>query len=339
MKKTILITGVAGFIGFHTAKKLLKLGHLVIGIDNLNKYYDVKLKYSRLKELGVYFDTAYTKEINHYNKMYKNFIFRKMDLSDHSRINDLFSENKIDVVCHLAAQAGVRYSLENPGIYIKSNIVGFYNILESCKKYKIPKLVYASSSSVYGNSKKIPFSESDMAEEPVSLYAATKKSNELIANTYSNLHGIETIGLRFFTVYGPWGRPDMALFLFVDAIFKKKSINIYNKGNLSRDFTYIDDIVYGVNLTILKEINSKNKSRIYNIGKGSPIKLLDFIDEIEKITSLKFKRNYMPMQAGDVFHTYSNTKKLVDHYNYQPSTNIKTGIDKFIEWYKNYYEI
>ena len=281
-KKNILITGAAGFIGYHTCEALLKVGHKIIGLDNINDYYDVNLKYERLQQLGVdrqnaqVFD-AITISTTHGSKMQ----FVRMHLEDREALPKLFKEFKFDVVFNLAAQPGIRYSLENPETYVDSNIVGFLNILECSRRYGVKRLVYASSSSIYGNNDKVPFNESDNVDKPISLYAATKKSNELMAYTYSHLYGIETIGLRFFTVYGPWGRPDMAMFLFTDAIINKRPVEVFNNGDLFRDFTYIDDIVCGVIATILEDSKDTSLFKLYNIGNSAPVKIMDFIKSIE----------------------------------------------------------
>ena len=333
----ILVTGTAGFIGYHITKLLVSKGHYVIGVDNINNYYDVNLKFSRLKNLGI----EKNKILNNQpikSSIHKNLIFYKSNLEDKKQIDNLFNVYKFDLVCNLAAQAGVRYSLENPKAYIDSNIIGFMNIIESCKQFNVKKLVYASSSSVYGNSLNVPFAEDANVDNPISLYAASKKSNELIAHCYSSLFKIETIGLRFFTVYGPWGRPDMALFLFTDAILNDKPINIFNNGNLSRDFTYIDDICNGVYNILTKKSNNQDLYKIYNIGNSSPVHLMDFVEEIENCLGKKAIKNFMPMQKGDVFKTYSDTRKLESDYNYKPSTSINYGVKSFIKWYKKFYK-
>jgi len=338
-KKIILVTGTAGFIGFHLTKKLINQGHKVVGLDNINDYYDVNLKFDRLRQLGFL-----KEEVANFNKLCKSSIFPenlsfvRTNLEDDVELDKIFKSYNFDIVCNLAAQAGVRYSISNPKAYIDSNIIGFLNILECCRHNKVKRLVYASSSSVYGMSEEIPFEENLQIDKPVSLYAASKKSNELMAHTYSHLYNLETIGLRFFTVYGPWGRPDMALFLFTEAILNNRPINVFNNGLLSRDFTYIDDIVSGVEQILLA--NSKNKSiyKIYNIGNGSPVKLLDFIETIEKYLGITAKKSMQPMQLGDVYKTFSNTDKLKEDYNYDSSTNIDQGIKFFIDWFKNYYE-
>ncbi|WP_299778152.1 NAD-dependent epimerase [uncultured Formosa sp.] len=336
--KTILVTGAAGFIGFYVSKQLLELGHTVIGIDNINDYYDVNLKYARLAELGIQREQA-EKELNMSSSV--NFgdrmQFVRMNLEDRDALPNLFKSHAIDLVCNLAAQAGVRYSLENPNAYADSNLIGFLNILECCRHNGITKLVYASSSSVYGNSDAVPFQETANVDHPISLYAATKKANELMAHTYSHLYGFETIGLRFFTVYGPWGRPDMAMFLFTDAIINNKPIKVFNNGELSRDFTYIDDIVSGVLSTLLEPSDSNQLYKLYNIGNSQPVKLLDYIEAIEDVIGKAAEKQMLPMQAGDVKQTYADVSKLKKQYNYQPKTNVKQGVSNFVTWYKNYY--
>ena len=336
----ILITGVAGFIGYHLAKSCIKDGHNIIGIDNINDYYDQKLKFARLKKLGINssFSSEFNKEVisNKYNNSLK---FYRTSIEDKETLEYIFKSNKVDVVCNLAAQAGVRYSLINPGQYIQSNVVGFVNICEMCKQFGIKKFIYASSSSVYGDATTIPFSEDNFLNKPISLYAATKLSNELIAYTYSHLYKFETIGLRFFTVYGPWGRPDMALFLFTKAILENETINVFNNGELYRDFTYIDDIIEGLKKTVYNQLTKKNKSRVYNIGRGKKIKLLNFISLLEDELSIKANKNFQPKQPGDVYQTYACCKKLNDDYGYLPNTDIKKGVKKFINWYKKFYEI
>jgi len=338
----ILVTGAAGFIGFYISKILLEKGHEVVGLDNINDYYDVNLKFARLKELGINNGDAII-----FNKLcksenYNKFSFIKMNLEDRIELPKLFKSQKFDIVCNLAAQAGVRYSLENPETYIDSNVVGFLNILECCRNFKIKHLVYASSSSVYGLNKKIPFSTEDNVDHPISLYAATKKSNELMAYTYSHLFKIPTTGLRFFTVYGPWGRPDMAMFLFTDAIINNKPIKVFNHGNMERDFTYIDDIVEGVIRIIEKQpdVRIKNNQlyKLYNIGNNNSVKLLDFIKEIELNLGKESKKEMLPMQPGDVERTWANVDALIKDYNYSPNTSIKEGLKSFIDWFKVYYK-
>ncbi len=315
----ILVTGAAGFVGFFVAKKLLEMNHQVVGLDNCNDYYDVTLKTDRLKLLE-----------------HENFRFFKVSLEDKTAIYEIFAKENFDIVINLAAQAGVRHSISNPDIYVQSNILGFHNILEACRNFKLKKLVYASSSSVYGNSDVVPFSVDQRTDAPISLYAATKKSNELMASTYAHLYQMPIVGLRFFTVYGPWGRPDMAPFLFTKAILDQEEIKIFNNGNLERDFTYIDDIVEGVVRVTMKD-DLKPEHKLFNIGNGSPTKLLDFISCIEKNIGIVAKKKFLPMQMGDVYKTYADTTELEDYINFKPSTTLDQGIRKFIEWYKCYY--
>lgn len=320
---TILITGAAGFIGFHLSKKLLDQGIQVIGYDNINSYYDVNLKYSRLDIL----------------KEYPDFIFVKGDLADKSEVENVFTQYKPDIVVNLAAQAGVRYSIDNPQVYIDSNIIGFFNILEACRHHPVEHLVYASSSSVYGNQEKTPFSTSDDVSRPISLYAATKKSNELMAYTYSHLYGIPTTGLRFFTVYGPYGRPDMAYFSFTQKIIAGESIQIFNNGDMYRDFTYVDDIVQGVSNMLENPPAADEKGdrcKLYNIGNNHPVKLMYFIEVLEKCIGKEAKKEYLPMQAGDVYQTYADVDDLVRDFGFKPETSIETGLGKFVKWYKEY---
>tara|TARA_B100000686_G_C16751930_1_gene953066 strand:+ start:1080 stop:2054 length:975 start_codon:yes stop_codon:yes gene_type:complete len=319
----ILITGVAGFIGFHLAKKLLKTTANVIGIDNLNNYYDVRLKKSRLNQL---------KKID--NK--KNFKFIKIDISDKKQINKL-NKLKFDYIVHLAAQAGVRHSLKKPEDYVKNNLIGFFNILELSKIKKIKHLLFASTSSVYGDENRKCL-ENFECNTPLQFYAATKKSNEVMAHSYSSIYKIPTTGLRFFTVYGPWGRPDMALFIFVKNILNRKKINVFNYGNHKRDFTYVDDIAESIKKLIKKKSNKKTPFEIFNIGNSQPIKLRSFIKEIEINLKTKSKIKYLPLQKGDIPNTNSNSKKLFKKINFKPKTNYKRGIKNFISWYLNYYE-
>ncbi|MBN2042095.1 MAG: NAD-dependent epimerase [Spirochaetes bacterium] len=338
----ILVTGTAGFIGFHLINKLSGKDHQIIGLDNINDYYDVRLKYGRLKETGIEEDKI------QYNKLvpsdkFKNYKFIKLNLEDKDNIESLFKKEKFDKVCHLAAQAGVRYSLTNPQAYIDSNIQGFLNILECARHNNIKHLVYASSSSVYGENEKQPFSTSDNVDHPISLYAATKKSNELMAYTYSHLYKIPTVGLRFFTVYGPWGRPDMAYFLFTKKIIGNESIDIFNNGEMSRDFTYIDDIIEGIIRVIDYLVETKdNKTapyRLYNIGNNSPVNLMHFVETIEKELGLTAQKNFLPMQPGDVPSTYADVSDLIRDYKYKPRTTVEGGIKKFVEWYKWFYGV
>lgn len=346
----ILITGTAGFIGFHLAKRLLERGDEIVGIDNINDYYDVNLKYSRLEETGIkkvrilYGQPVQSVRHHHYQ-------FYKLDLNDKEALSDLFNKHRFDVVVNLAAQAGVRYSLKNPQAYIDSNISGFLNILENCRSHKIKNLLYASSSSVYGLNKRMPFSVSHNVDHPVSLYAASKKSNELMAHAYSQLFNIPTTGLRFFTVYGPWGRPDMALFLFTKAIIENKPIDVFNNGDLSRDFTYIDDIIEG----IVKVVDNPAKAniewdgfhpdpssspapfRLLNIGRGEPVKLVEFITELEDALDTSAKKNFLPMQKGDVSATWADIRDLETNFGYEAKTSIRYGIRSFVNWFKEYY--
>jgi len=334
----ILVTGAAGFIGFHLCKKLLERGDEVVGIDNLNDYYDVNLKYARLENLGINRESE-----NWYKRLVSTdspeFSFVRMNLEDKDQLFQLFKEENFDNVCNLAAQAGVRYSIENPQAYVSSNIVGFVNILEACRYNDIKHLVYASSSSVYGSNKKMPLSTSDSVDNPISLYAATKKSNELMAHTYSHLFQLPTTGLRFFTVYGPWGRPDMALFLFASGILKEKPINVFNNGNMVRDFTYVGDIIEGVIRVIDHPQlidNGENSSppyKVYNIGNSSPVPLLDYINAIERNLGKKAILNLMPMQPGDVPRTEADVSDLEQDLNYKPNTTVDEGISKFAAWY------
>ena len=327
----ILVTGAAGFIGYHTAKKLIEQGHDVVGLDNINDYYDIGLKFARLNELGIAKSQAEKfNVVVESDKTPKIFKFIRMHLEDRVALPTLFKTEKFDVVCNLAAQAGVRYSLENPEAYIESNIVGFLNILECCRHHKIKHLVYASSSSVYGLNKKVPFEISDNVDFPISLYAATKKSNELMAHTYSHLYGFPTTGLRFFTVYGPWGRPDMAMFLFTEAMINGKPIKVFNMGEMERDFTYIDDIVEGVVRIIEKSAEERTANqeryRLYNIGNNQSVKLLDFIEAIEQSLGVTAKKEMLPMQPGDVAATWANVDDLMRDYDYCPQyTHKKRG--------------
>lgn len=334
--KKILVTGAAGFIGFHLSKKLLREGNLVVGIDNLNDYYSPELKEDRLRELDG--ET--------------NFFFQKDDISDLTPLEEIFATYEFDIVYHMAAQAGVRYSLSHPHTYVKSNLEGFVNILESCRNYGIKHLIYASSSSVYGLNVKQPYSVHDVVDHPVSLYAATKKSNELMAHTYAHLYDLPTTGLRFFTVYGPWGRPDMAYFKFVNRILNDQPIDIYNHGDMSRDFTYVDDIVESLSRLMDKipvadpqwdpllpdPSISKAPYRVFNIGNNSPVSLMEFINVIQDQLGIKAKINYLPMQPGDVKNTWADSSDLYHEINYLPQTRIQDGLSRFIDWYKQYYK-
>jgi UDP-glucuronate 4-epimerase len=329
----ILVTGTAGFIGFHLAKRLLELGHEVVGYDNINDYYDVNLKYARLNELGISRDNLKNNQLLD-SISYPKHKFIKANLEDKDILDNLFKTQKFDAVCNLAAQGGVRYSIENPHAYISSNIVGFMNILESCRNFNVKNLSYASSSSVYGLNKSQPFKVEDKTDTPISLYAATKKSNELMAHTYSHLYNIQTTGLRFFTVYGPWGRPDMAPMLFADAISNDKPIKVFNNGNMSRDFTYINDIIAG----IVKVIENPSDFKVYNIGNNSPVSLMEFIKTIEKSIGKEAVKNFLPMQDGDVESTFADVSGLVNDFDYKPDTSLVDGISEFIKWYRNFYE-
>ena len=323
-KEKILVTGAAGFIGFHLSKRILEEGGEVIGFDNLNDYYDVNLKYARLEIL----------------EKYEKFTFIKGNLADKDAVDNLFVTYKPDVVVNLAAQAGVRYSIDNPGSYIESNIIGFYNILEACRHNKVEHLLYASSSSVYGNQKKTPFSTDDNVDHPISLYAATKKSNELMAFTYSHLYGIPATGLRFFTVYGPYGRPDMAYFSFTQKIMRGETIKIFNNGDMYRDFTYVDDIVQGIMNMLLnppKPDENGDKAKVYNIGNNNPEKLMYFIETLEKAIGKVAEKEYLPMQPGDVYQTYADVSDLQRDFDFKPATSIEDGLNRFAKWYFEYY--
>ncbi len=348
----ILLTGTAGFIGFHTLRYLLNRGDEVIGLDNINDYYDIRVKHGRLKECGVNIDKIeYGKMVR--SEKHANYRFIKLNLEDRDAVLELFKNEKFERVCNLAAQAGVRYSLTNPYAYIDSNIVGFINILEGCRHNGVEHLAYASSSSVYGLNEEMPFSIHHNVDHPISLYAASKKSNELMAHTYSHLYGLPTTGLRFFTVYGPWGRPDMALFIFTKAILEGREIEVFNNGEMSRDFTYIDDIVEGV-VRVIDAPAKPNPSwsgkhpdsgtsrapyRLYNIGNSSPVKLLDFVNAIEEALGREAKKVYRPMQAGDVPATWADVDDLVSNLGYKPNTPIKEGIAKFTTWYREFFDV
>jgi UDP-glucuronate 4-epimerase len=348
----VLITGTAGFIGFHLANKLIARGDEVVGLDCINDYYDPNVKYGRLDYAGIdQNDIKYNKLTQSSKKA--NYRFIKLQLEDKDNLDNLFELEQFDSVCNLAAQAGVRYSIENPMAYIDANIKGFINILESCRNNGVKNLSYASSSSVYGLNESYPFSTSDNVDHPMSLYAATKKSNELMAHTYSHLYGISTTGLRFFTVYGPWGRPDMALFLFTKAALEGRSIDVFNYGEMLRDFTYVDDIVEGVIRIIDNPAQpnpewsgkqpdpstSSSPYKIYNIGNNDPVKLMDFIEAIENALGKKIQKNMMPLQAGDVPATFANVDDLVRDLDYKPSTSVQKGIDNFVAWYREFFKV
>ncbi|WP_338805574.1 NAD-dependent epimerase [Pseudomonas chlororaphis] len=330
----ILITGAAGFIGFHTATRLCQAGYEVVGVDNLNDYYSVDLKLARLGQL----------------RQHSNFAFEKLDIADRRGMRTLFQEQRFERVIHLAAQAGVRYSLECPDVYVDSNLTGFVNLLEGCRHSAVGHLVYASSSSVYGMNSKLPFSTADAIDHPISLYAATKRANELMAHTYAHLYGLPSTGLRFFTVYGPWGRPDMAPFKFTKAILDGQSIDIYNNGDMSRDFTYIDDVVEGIVriqdcLPIPDERQASGQgastapTRLYNIGLGSPVRLLDFVGCIEAAIGVEAVKRYLPLQPGDVLQTWADVDDFARRVNFQPSTPLSVGARHFVEWYRDYYRV
>jgi UDP-glucuronate 4-epimerase len=348
----LLITGSGGFVGYHLTKRLSAAEFNIVGLDNLNDYYDVNLKIARLYDLRCFAtptDHKNEQVAQHSNNSFLRF--EKIDLVEKEKLFELFEREKFDYVIHLAAQAGVRYSIENPYAYIDSNILGFMNILEACRNYPVKHLIYASSSSVYGANVKQPFSENHNVDHPVSLYAATKKSNELMAHTYSSLYNIPTTGLRFFTVYGPWGRPDMAYFSFTKDIIEGNTINVFNNGNLERDFTYIDDIIEGI-VRLIEEIPQKNESwdklksdpatsfvpyRVFNIGNNKPVKLIEFINILEEIIGKKAVKNYLPMQKGDVYSTFADIDLLNVLVGFNPQTNLKDGLKKFVDWYIEYY--
>ena len=354
-KKTVLITGIAGFIGFHFAKRCLADGHKVIGIDNINDYYDVNIKLNRLKELrfaGPEVDKLF-KDNKTLRCCQDRMVFYRTDLENKAELEEIFKTEKPDFVFNAAAQAGVRYSLENPHAYISSNITGFLNILENCRHHPVEHLVYASSSSVYGSNESMPFSVHDNVDHPISLYAASKKSNELMAHTYSHLFRIPTTGLRFFTVYGPWGRPDMALFIFTHKIANNEPIEIFNNGSMSRDFTYIDDITEGVYRTMFNipsgntnwngedpdPATSKAPYRVFNIGNSQPVELMYFIELIEKNLGKKAIKKFLPMQKGDVPKTYADIDAISRATGFKPVTSVEKGVQKFIEWYRDHYNI
>ena len=336
----ILVTGAAGFIGYHLCLDLTKKGHIVIGVDNLNNYYEVSLKHARLQNLGIHDASSLQSGKSYPSYTNTLFTFFKADITDRNFMHELFETEQFDVVCNLAAQAGVRYSLQNPYEYINSNILGFTVVLECCRHHHVTKLVYASSSSVYGQNSEIPYKTNQNVNQPVSLYAASKASNELMAFTYSHLFGIQTIGLRFFTVYGPWGRPDMAIFLFTDAILKGNPIKVFNDGNLSRDFTYIDDIIEGVQRVVLQDAaHNEELHQLYNIGNSEPVQLMDFISAIESKTGKIAEKQFLPMQPGDVYETWADITNLQKNYNYKPDTSVHAGISAYVDWFKSYYKI
>lgn len=331
--KKVLVTGALGFIGYHLTEKLLAEGYEVVGIDVINSYYDIRLKYAKLPVLGIGADTIWPNVV-HQSSKHPNFKFSKVDISDRYYLEKLFDEEKFDTVCNLAAQAGVQYSIANPHTYISNNITGFVNIIDACRHHGVKHFVYASSSSVYGDRDDVPFRETDNVDNPISLYAASKKSNELMAHSYSHLFNLKTTGLRFFTVYGPWGRPDMAPYIFVKNILEGNQITVFNKGNLERDFTYVLDIVDGV-FRVIDGNPDNNLYEVYNIGNSNPVNLNDFIHTIEKAVGKKAIIKYMPLREGDVKRTYSDVTKLRNDYGYEPKVNIEEGIGKFVEWYLN----
>lgn len=333
----VLVTGAAGFIGSYTVKALAGQGNEVVGLDNINSYYDVQLKYDRLAESGIEKERVADRAAVQ-SSVFPSYRFIKLDLTDREGLTRLFETERFDVVVNLAAQAGVRYSIENPYAYIESNVVGFLNLLECCRHYPVQHLVYASSSSVYGLNEKIPYSETDKADTPVSLYAATKKSNELMAHAYSKLYNIPTTGVRFFTVYGPWGRPDMAPCLFMKAILNGEPIKVFNNGQMRRDFTYIDDIIEGLMKIIAHPSKKEIPFYIYNIGNSAPVELMDFISVIEKTAGKTAVKQMMGMQPGDVVCTYADTSRLEEDFGYKPATSIEEGIGKFYDWYVKYFQ-
>lgn len=349
----ILVTGSAGFIGYHVVKRLIASGYSVIGFDNLNEYYDINIKFGRLKECGISIEKIQSGVLI-CSETFENYSFIKEDLENRQNVLALFKSQKFDVVVHLAAQAGVRYSIENPFAYVNSNLVGFINILEGCRHFECKHLIYASTSSVYGLNEKMPLSEKDSANHPMTLYAATKKANELMAHSYSHLYGLPTTGLRFFTVYGPWGRPDMALFLFTDAIINNKPIDLFNNGDMIRDFTYVDDIAESIlrlcnsapptveyNWSGLEPDPSMSSApyRIFNIGNAQPVRLSEFVNCIQDYLNKKALVNYLPMQLGDVPRTHADVSSLGDYINFNPETPISNGIKNFIDWYLSFYKL
>lgn len=332
----ILITGVAGFIGFSLSRRLLLDGHELIGLDNINNYYDVNLKINRLKILGI---TLLEDKVSYRSHLHSNFRFEKMDLLDFNGLSSLFQSSKPDLIIHLAAQAGVRFSIQNPRAYLESNVLGYFNVLEAMRIAGISKIMYASSSSVYGNCSELPFCETQVTDKPVSFYAASKKSNELFTESYVNVHNLSAVGLRFFTVYGPYGRPDMAYFSFVRSIEAQTPVKIFNHGNLSRDFTYIDDVVMGISELANKFNETLNEAnhQIFNIGNSSPVGLLDFLNIIENLLGKKAIVENVSMQLGDVYSTYANVDKLMEYTGYKPTTSLREGLSKYVSWYISYY--
>jgi UDP-glucuronate 4-epimerase len=332
--KRVLVTGAIGFIGYHLVERLLKEGYSVVGIDNINSYYDVRLKYAKLPILGIEEDAIWS-NIPYQSTKHKHLKFVKIDIKDRYNLEKLFETEKFDIVCNMAAQAGVQYSIQDPHTYIENNITGFINIIDACRQHKIEHFVYASSSSVYGNREDVPFRETDNVDHPISLYAASKKSNELIAHSYSHLFQLKTTGLRFFTVYGPWGRPDMAPFIFVKRILEDKPITVYNDGNMIRDFTYITDIVEGI-CNVIQANKLDYKYKLYNIGNSKPVGLMEFIFEIENTLCKKANVLFDKVRTGDVLKTYSDITELENDFNYKPITGIAEGINNFYQWYKQY---
>ncbi len=328
----ILVTGAAGFIGMHVVERLIEEGHQILAIDNINDYYSTKLKIDRLKHIGIT-----SKNNQYYSSQQANCSFKRVDLTEREETFELFEEFQPEYVCHLAGQPGVRYSITNPMAYIDANIVAFSNVLEGARRVHVKHFVYASSSSVYGKNNKVPYSELDRTDQPASLYAATKKANELIAYTYSSIYKLACSGLRFFTVYGPWGRPDMAPYLFLDAILKGKEIKVFNHGDLSRDFTFIDDIVTGILKIIPTPSCEEIPSKVFNIGHSSPVNLMDFINTIEEVACKKAIKNYVDMQPGDVYCTFADTTSIEKEFRYKPSTNLKEGIKAFYDWFIAYH--
>lgn len=335
MKSKILVTGALGFIGFHFVQRLINEGFFVIGIDNINAYYDVRMKYDKLPHLGI---TKYNlfPNIIYQSEKYSNFSFSKLDIKDRFQVEELFRKNNFDIVVNLAAQAGVQYSIQNPHTYVSNNITSYINLIDAAKKHEIKHFIYASSSSVYGNRDDVPFRETDRVDNPISLYAASKKANELVAHTYSHLYNLPTTGLRFFTVYGPWGRPDMAPFIFVKRILEGRTINVFNNGDMMRDFTYISDIVEGI-LKVVEGEKTAIGYRIYNIGNSQAVNLNDFIQTIEMLLSKKAIISYEKLRQGDVVKTYSDVSALQKDYNYKPNTDLFSGLSSFIKWYRSYF--